>query len=50
MVEAYARKNKFELVLDSSAVGLSGVRAVVFNSDAFDITEAMLDLVGKKKD
>jgi Skp family chaperone for outer membrane proteins len=50
MVEEYARKKKYTLVVDSSAVGLSGVRAVVFNTEKVDITGEMLEIVGKMKD
>jgi Skp family chaperone for outer membrane proteins len=48
MVEEHVGK-KYTLVLDSSAVGLSGVRAVVFSAKEVDITEALLERVRKKK-
>ncbi|MBN2302145.1 MAG: OmpH family outer membrane protein [Lentisphaerae bacterium] len=44
----YAEKNKINLLLDSSAIGLSGIDMVVFADDKLDVTEDLIKLVKQK--
>ena len=49
-IEAYARKHKLTLVLDASAVGLSGSPVLLHQEDKMDITADILKLVGAEEE
>jgi Skp family chaperone for outer membrane proteins len=49
IVRDYASKKGFTVVLDSSALGVTGVETVVYNPDSMDITREVLKLVETEK-
>ena len=48
-IRAYAADKGYALVLDTAAVGMSGVEIVLFSSDKVDITEDLMKIIGKSK-
>jgi len=49
IVREYAADEKLDLVLDKSAVGVSGSDTVVYNREALDITDAVMKRMGAAK-
>lgn len=48
IIDKYAKKHKIDLVLDSSAMSLSGIDIVIYFKDKMDITEDLVKLAKKK--
>ena len=42
----YAEDEKLDLVVDSAAISAGGVPMVIYNRDAIDITERIIELTG----
>jgi Skp family chaperone for outer membrane proteins len=49
-VKQLAASRGIELVLDSSALGMSGVEAVLFTADSLDLTDAVIAAIAGGKD
>jgi len=50
IVKEYAEAKGYDLVLDSSGLGLNGVEGVLFAVDKIDITDGILEAVKKQED
>lgn len=50
IIQEYAEKESFDLVFDSSGIGVGGMETIIYGNEKMDITEEILKLIAKKEE